>query len=351
MAAFGAGAALSFRLRRPTRDPIIILPYLGYGTPQKLTVRGRVLEDEGFTATGDADSRWRNLVRFWKRLESDEVPGARVYARSGGGAAEAVTDREGYFRLELATRAKAGWNPVELQLAENPRVRAQAGVLVPSLKARFGVISDIDDTIVASNVTNKLRMIFTVALTNARTRKPFPGVAAFYRALHANRNPIFYVSKSPWNLYAPLIEYLEIQGLPLGPLLLRDFGWRAEKEHKEKSIEDILRTYPKLKFVLLGDSGEKDPEIYAGVVRRHPARIRAIYIRSVNPKRTSEIEKLATEVAKTGCQLVLAPEAEPAATHAAAEGLIQASELRKVRAEKVLERSASKPAVSSGGLK
>lgn len=341
------------RIRRPSRDPIIILPYLGYGTPQKLTVRGRVLEDEGFTATGDADSRWRNLIHFWKRLESDEVPGARVRARCGRAGAEALTDREGYFRLELATRAKAGWNPVELELADNPRVKAKAGVLVPSREARFGVISDIDDTIVASNVTNKLRMIFTVALTNARTRKPFPGVAALYRALHAQRNPVFYVSKSPWNLYAPLIEYLEIQGLPLGPLLLRDFGWRAEKEHKEKSIEDILRTYPKLRFVLIGDSGEKDPEIYAGVVRRHPERIRAIYIRSVNPDpgRIGAIEALIKEVAKTGCQLVLAPEAEPAAAHAAAEGLIQASELRKVRAEKVLERSASKPAVSSGGLK
>ncbi len=339
------------RIRRPSRDPIIILPYLGYGTPQKLTVRGRVLEDEGFTMAADADSRWRNLVRFWKRLESDEVPGARVRARCGRAGAEALTDGEGYFRLELATRAKAGWNAVEVELAEDPRVKAKAGVLVPSMKARFGVISDIDDTIVASNVTHKLRMIFTVALSNARTRKPFAGVAAFYRALHAQLNPVFYVSKSPWNLYAPLIEYLEIQGLPLGPLLLRDFGWRAEKEHKEKSIEDILRTYPKLQFVLIGDSGEKDPAIYAGVVRRHPKRIRAIYIRSVDPKRIVQIENLAREVAKTGCQLVLAAEAELAAAHAAAEGLIQASELRKVRAEKASERSASKPAVSSGGLK
>ena len=341
------------RIRRPSRDPIIILPYLGYGTPQKLTVRGRVLEDEGFTATGDADSRWRNLVHFWKRLESDEVPGARVRARCGRAIAEALTDREGYFRIELTARGKAGWNAVELELADDPKIEAKAGVLVPFARARFGVISDIDDTIVASNVTNKLRMIFTVALTSARTRKPFPGVAAFYRALHAQLNPVFYVSKSPWNLYAPLIEYLEIQGLPLGPLLLRDFGWRPEKEHKEKSIEDILATYPKLSFVLIGDSGEKDPEIYAGVVRRHPERIRAIYIRSVNPdpRRIAAVEALIKEVAKTGCQLVLAAEAEPAAAHAAAEGLIQASELRKVRAEKVSESSASKPAVSSGRLK
>ena len=102
-------------------------------------------------------------------------------------------------------------------------------------------------------------MILTAALTNARTRKPFPGVAAFYRALHAGVNPFFYISKSPWNLYAPLVEYLEVQGLPLGPLLLRDFGLRPEKEHKRKAIEEILATYPKLKFILSGDSGEKTP--------------------------------------------------------------------------------------------
>ena len=59
--------------------------------------------------------------------------------------------------------------------------------------------------------------------------------------------------------------------------------------------------------MLSGDSGEQDPEIYADIVRRFPERIRAIYIRSVNKKRISAIQELAAEVAKTGCQLVLAP--------------------------------------------
>jgi phosphatidate phosphatase APP1 len=164
---------------------------------------------------------------------------------------------------------------------------------------------------------------------------------------------VFYVSKSPWNLFAPIVEYLEVQGLPLGPVLLRDFGLRPEKEHKRKALEDILATYPKLKFILIGDSGENDPEIYAGLVQRDPSRIRAIYIRSVSqdPTRIAAIERLIKEVAKTGCQLVLAPQAEPAAAHAAAEGLIQASELRAVRAEIVSETSSSKPAASSGALK
>ena len=354
-----APSSLWRRLARRWRDPVIVLPYLGYGTPRHLTVCGRVLEDEGFLPAAASDTRWRNLLSFYKRLESDEVAGARLQARFLGAQAETATDGEGYFKLQLpiSRRGPGAWQEVALELLDPPHVKATARVLIPSARARFGVISDIDDTIVRSQVTQKLRMILTVALSNARTRMPFPGVAAFYRALHAGVNPVFYVSKSPWNLYAPLVEYLEVQGLPRGPLMLRDFGLRPEKEHKRKAIEDILQTYPKLPFVLSGDSGEQDPEIYADIVRRFPKRIRAIYIRSVSPKRVAEIEKLAGEVAKTGCQLVLATEAVAAAAHAAAEGLIQASDLRLVRAERESEKSrsdessSSNAAVSSGALK
>ena len=165
-----------------------------------------MLEDEGFRPADTADGRWRNLIQFWKRLESDEVPGARVRA----GKVEAVTDREGYFRLELHGSFRAGWNEVELELVHPTKAKAIARILVPDKKAQFGLISDIDDTVVYSNVTRKLRMVFTAALSNARTRKPFKGVAAFYRALHAGVNPVFYVSKSPWNLFAPIVEYLSL---------------------------------------------------------------------------------------------------------------------------------------------
>jgi len=333
-----------------SRDPVVILPYLGYGTPKKLTVCGRVLEDEGFRPTADADSRWRNLIRFWQRLESDEVPGARVRARG----VETVTDREGYFHLELEGSFRPGWNEVDLELTHPVRSTATARVLVPSRRARFGVISDIDDTVVYSNVTRKLRMVMTAAFSNARTRKPFKGVAAFYRALHAGVNPVFYVSKSPWNLFAPIVEYLEVQGLPDGPVLLRDFGLFSDKNHKTRAIEQILRTYPALKFILSGDSGEQDPEIYADIVQRFPQRILAVYIRTVHRKRArlASLQSLISEVARTGCQLVLAPEAEAAAAHAAAEGLIQASDLRAVRSERVSdEKRSSNPAASTGGLK
>lgn len=335
------------------RDPIIIMPYLGFGTPRRLVVCGRVLQDEGIRPATRADRRWRNLVAFFKRMESDEVPGARLRAARGRVAVEAVTDREGYFRIALPG-AKSGWHQVRLELVRQPAIRAVAEALVPSPRARFGVISDIDDTIVRSNVTNRLRMLLTVALGNAHTRQPFPGAAAFYRALHGGANPFFYVSKSPWNLYAPLVEFMALQGLPRGPLLLRDFGLRMKKGHKEAAIEEILATYPKLAFVLIGDSGEEDPEIYAAVLRRHPERIRAIYIRSVNPspRRIAALERLIARVAKSGCQLVLSEDSVPAAAHAAGEGLLQPSELRRIRAEALSDESMpSSVAASTGALK
>jgi phosphatidate phosphatase APP1 len=297
-------------------------------------------------------------MAFYKHLESDEVPGARVLARLGARAAHGITDKEGYFSFGLRPPGRAGTlNTVRLELASDPSIGARAEVMVPSARARFGVISDIDDTVIQTNVISKMRMLLTVALSNAHTRKPFKGAAAFYRALHAGVNPFFYVSKSPWNLYPVLCEFFELQGLPHGPLLLRDYGLhllKRSKDHKRNTIEDILRTYPQLSFVLIGDSGEEDPELYAGVLRRHPERIRAIYIRSVDPApaRIRAIERLAAQVAKTGCQLVLAADSEAAAAHAAAEGLIQPSELRSVREDRRSDESmASKAAASTGVLK
>jgi phosphatidate phosphatase APP1 len=312
---------------------VIILPYLGYGTPQKLRLCGRVLQDEGFRPAAQSERRWRNFAAFFKRMESDVVPHARVIARFGASGVETFSDRQGYFSIGLEGPAAAGWNDIELELADRPAVRATGRVLVPSPRAAFGVISDIDDTVVYSNASRKLRMIVSIALSNARTRKPVKGVAAFYRALERGVNPFFYVSKSPWNLYVPLVEYLQVQGLPAGPLLLRDFGLRMEKDHKTRAIEEILGTYPALDFILVGDSAEQDPEIYSAIVRRHPQRIGVIYIRAAHrdPARGAAIDRLIKQVAKTKCQLLLAPDSEFAAAHAAAEGLISAADLGAIR--------------------
>jgi phosphatidate phosphatase APP1 len=351
------------RLRKITgfSHPLMIIPYLGYGTADKLLLGGRVLEDEGFTPASSADRTWRNLINMYTRFETDEVPGARLRAHFQGIEREVTTDNEGYFSLEIQPGAldSKPWQQVELELL-SPRspngqpVRSAGQVLVPSASVKFGIISDIDDTVISTNVGNKLKMILMVILSNEHTRKPFEGVAAFYRALQKgvagdDNNPIFYVSNTAWNLYTPLLEFLKLQAIPLGPLLLRDFGnhlffSKDSDNHKKNNIKLILDSFPHLPFVLIGDSGEQDPEIYTDIVREYPARIRIIYIRSVNrhPSRLAAIDKLVDKVRETGSQLVLTLDSEFAATHAAAEGLISTAELATVRSEKKKDQAAPK---------
>jgi phosphatidate phosphatase APP1 len=357
----GASQALyQLRKLRSSGKKLLILPYLGYGTAYGFSLRGRVLEDEGLSVQEREASGWENLISLYKRLESDQVPGARVLARYGEIEREAVTDSGGYFSIDLRLPQaldSAGWHTVELILLDpapqdDGTASATASVLIPPASARFGVISDIDDTVLWTNVTNKLNMLLMLARSNAHTRKPFKGVAAFYRALHEGAsgdecNPFFYVSSSPWHLFEPLLDFLRMQDIPIGPLMLKElglrklFGHERHSSHKLENIERIVRMYPQLQFVLIGDSGEQDPEIYAEVVRRYPKAVRVIYIRNVNPdpSRVEAIDRLIAEVRATGTQLILSPDSEFAATHAAAEGLIKAREMASIRIEKEIDET------------
>jgi phosphatidate phosphatase APP1 len=192
-----------------------------------------------------------------------------------------------------------------------------AQVLTPPPSARFGVISDIDDTVLVSHAASPFRMALTALLNNARTRSPFPGVAAFYQALQAGvrgdeQNPIFYVSSSPWNFYDLLVEFMQVNEIPAGPLLLRDYGRQnlrdiGHRDHKRGEIDALLAAYPALPFVLMGDSGQEDPEIYASVVQDFPDRILGIHIRDVTPgsaRRRQEIAALAEATAAAGAPLL-----------------------------------------------
>jgi phosphatidate phosphatase APP1 len=335
------------------RDPIQIVGYRGYGTAERSLVLGRVLQDEGVRAPHAAQSRWHNLLASLRRIESDPLPFARVLARVAAEQArheEIVADDEGFLRHWTSTprpTATPGWHSVSLELADAPNatpVRGTAEVLLPAPTATFGVVSDMDDTVLQSEVTSFLRAARMVLLENALTRLPFPGVAAFYRALErgatgAEANPIFYVSSSPWNLYDVIDGFLDAQRIPRGPLLLRDWdlGRLSERHvrHKSVVIREIFDTYPDMPFLLVGDSGQEDPEIYASLVRERPGRIKAIYIRNVTPaaERTARIQALAREVADAGSTLVLTDDTLTAARHSALHGWIASDALAEIGGE------------------
>ncbi|CAN5784078.1 App1 family protein [soil metagenome] len=338
------------------RDPYYIAAYRGYGRPGRVLVLARVLQDEGPARPDPGHSKARNLLAMLKRLESDPLPFARVRARLPAGERELVADDEGFVRdwLETDAGVSEGWGAVRLELPHSGDELApvtSAPVLIPAASASYGVISDMDDTVLQSEVTSFIRAAAIVLLENARTRLPFAGVAAFYRALAegapgGERNPIFYVSSSPWNLYDVIADFLEAAAIPAGPLLLRDWdfgpGLFRNAGHKTRLIREILDTYSTLPFILVGDSAQEDPEIYAEIVAAHPRRILAVYIRNVapHPERSAAVRRLTERVVAAGSTLVLADDTLTIASHAAAHGWIREAALPDIRGEKRADEGA-----------
>ena len=317
-------------------------PFLGHGTPTLVHVKGRVREETGVPAARPGDSAWDNLRATVRRFTATPVPDAPVLVRLADTGVEVRSDADGWFRADLhpSTPLPPGWHDVSSTLlaptADGP-VAAAAGsaVLVPPADAAFAIVSDLDDTVLVSGLTTPLRAVATVLLHNATTRTPFPGVAAFYRALRAgptgtHENPLFYVSSSPWNLYDMVTAFLDLREIPRGPLFLRAWGWDADAlpsgghgTHKSEVVLGLLDTYPDLPFVLIGDSGQEDPEIYRDLVLARPGRVSAVYIRDVtDPVRDAAVHAVAEQVRAVGVPFLLVPDTAAAAQHAAELGLI-----------------------------
>jgi len=303
---------------------IVISPYRGFGRANEMLVRGRVLGERVITRAKEAESLWRNVLNTYRRFQSDEIADARVRARYRDAVVESVTDEEGYFQIRLEPKELDAslWHAVGLELADG-NTTATAHVLLPPANAEFGVISDIDDTIVHTNATSLLGMVRSV-IRNAAARLPFEGVAALYRALHRDRNPIFYVSSSPWNLYELLHDFMQINEIPHGPMLLQDWGIDentllidSHEEHKLAQIRTLIEYYPTMRFVLIGDSGQHDPEIYLRVIRTHPQRIVAAFIRDVTPDlRDQAIARILEESNAAGVEMLYVRDSNEAMEHA-----------------------------------
>ena len=345
-------------LGRPARraqgaDGLVLEPYRGYGSQSEIFLIGRVFRQ---SQPNDADDRssLRVLLRdVRRRITRRPVRRASVTARFGGAEERVTTDQDGYFRVHLRPRSvppnEDGWHAINLILCATRPIHAWGQVFIPPPRCRFVVISDIDDTVMRTGVANKLKMLWRLFVADAESRVAFPGAAALYRALHAGStgneaNPMLYVSRAPWGIYGMLTEFFRQHAIPEGPVLfLREWGlsWRhplprRAKEHKRDLIDHMLTLYHDLPFVLIGDSGQHDPEVYAKIVDEHPGRVIAVYIRNVSrdADRLSAIERLAMTVTAAGSSLVLAADSVAIAEHAASLGLIASDAVADVAAER-----------------
>jgi len=322
------------RLRRGrSRTPghFRIEAYLGHGSAEGVVVRGRVLDDPPLSEAVEGEGVRAAVRRSLRGFLTDELPGVPLRVTVAGVSVEVVTDDEGYFLVRLRPdpdRLTAPWTTGTVELGDEYRGlpgghTVPVHVLVPAEEAAFGVLSDIDDTILETGVQRAGRMLLQTFTGSPLTRTPFPGAPELYRDLAAGVNPVFYVSSSPWNLHAFLVAFLRHRAFPLGPVLLRDLlGSAAGREQKHGRIQEILDLHPRLPFVLIGDSGEKDPEIYADIVRANPGRVLAVYIREVRlDPGDGRVEKV-SDSWEHDVPFVLAGDSDAVRRHARETGLL-----------------------------
>ena len=281
------------------------------GRPGELAIRGRVLKDPWKHEITPEAGRWENLRAAFHQFESDEVAGAECRISYLGQTVIARSDHEGYVeaRLTFEDPLDPGWHHPEVEIvaatggepSPDPR---KAGCVVPHPDSEFAVISDIDDTILISEVTKRIRMLTWTLFHNFHTRREHVGAAELYRYLHGpeGRNPVFYVSNSPWNLYQGIESFLSHRGFPDGGIYLRDFGIRGREKrrnHKRDTIVRLLERHRGLNFLLIGDAGEHDAELYATIIERFPDRILSAYIRCLDWGRADEEIRPSVERART----------------------------------------------------
>lgn len=324
-----------------------IVPYIGYANEKYTFITGEVTESYSISKPVEGQSRWSNLKAMLKRYAGRDIEGARVKISYNGFVREEVTDKYGIFKCAFehpeGQPDTGRWQTASIELLSVPgyksrRQEATAEVMVITGKPDFGVISDIDDTILVSYATQKLVKFRLMMVNNALTRMPFEGVSAFYRALQEgisakSFNPVFYVSNSEWNLYDLIYEFIDFNRIPKGPIFLRQFRIslvkspqlrEIRKNHKREVINRLFAAYPDMKFILIGDSGQHDPEVYSEMVKQYPGRVECIYIRDVGiPGHSARVQTISEHLHDAHkVEMVLVSDTEAAVRHAGLKGYI-----------------------------
>ena len=289
-----------WRRRTGREGAATVTPYAGYAHPSGVEIMGRVMEKRGEWSPLATDSRLSNLQGVGRLFATHERAYARATVEFEDERVSVTADEEGYLLTTLPPLPMPSatvWDEAVARLNDGSDDEpTPMPVLRVGSNARFGVVSDIDDTVMQTGAENIVRNLWTTFTGNALSRHVYSHVPELYRSLagfdrHANasdrerRNPIFYLSSSPWNLYTLIRDVLDGNGVPWGPIFLRDFGLDRNKfikgthgQHKIGNASRLLAQFDGLPFILIGDLGQADAEVYAEIVRRHGTQVAGVIL-------------------------------------------------------------------------
>jgi phosphatidate phosphatase APP1 len=274
---------LERRLRQRGWHPLI-RAHTGYGAPGWARVMARVV-----LTRQQANRKRLDKLRGWRSFATTPVNDTIVRIEIGDEVHETRTDRSGYIDCRVKGDLEPGWASV--RLTTEGAEPAEAPIRVVDPRVRFGVVSDIDDTVMVTALPRPLLAAWNTFVLDEHARMAVPGMAVLYERL-ANANPgapVFYISTGAWNVAPTLSRFLSRHLYPAGPLLLTDWGptadrlFRSGQEHKRTTLARLATEFPDIRWLLIGDDGQHDQEIYSEFAHDHPENVAAVAIRRLSP--------------------------------------------------------------------
>lgn len=306
---FGVWSRISTQVVRQWDWYPRVEPYVGYGTGDYSRLICRTVYAPKHAQSGELIRGIRGMLaipapRTHVQASIDDMPlntvqigVSEVYDKVDRtrdlGSEYAISDSAGYLDLVAEHRLVPGIHRVSYSVANRKPVSANLYTIPAS--AKVGIISDVDDTIMITQAPVPWKAAYNLLFLDPKKKASVPGMSVLFTRIADlfPGAPFFYLSTSPWNVESSIRNFITDHGFPEGPLLLRDLDPRPKTfvptgpQHKLEFAEQLMADFPDMKFILVGDDGQKDPTTYATIARRYPGRVLAIVIRELSPREST----------------------------------------------------------------
>jgi len=268
-----------------------VICYTGYGTAASVRILGRVVLMPR-RARGGLRKATREFVkrRGFRNFVTAPCVRAKVTLSIGDRVIHTTTDRGGYIDLRVRDHGLSpGWQTVTVRSAGSKPATAPVQIIADD--QRFGIVSDIDDTIITTLLPRPMIAAWNSFIRDESARQAVPGMARLYTELldaHPGA-PLVYLSTGAWNTYGFLSRFLKRHAYPIGAMIMTDWGptntgwFRSGLNHKREALLQLTRDFPQVSWLLVGDDGQHDLAIYSGFAEVAPENVRAIAIRQLSP--------------------------------------------------------------------
>ncbi|MFS4418243.1 App1 family protein [Maribacter sp. 2307ULW6-5] len=292
--------------------------YRGYANTAQIVVSGHIFKDKAPSDFPLNAKKLKFALNMIKLFRVKTLAHAEVSLRFRNQTFTTRSMKDGFFQfiIPYTVSIEPGWHSYQIRAQYHKVVQRAQGEFIKPYPGEFGFISDIDDTFLVSHSDTFFKKIYLLLTRNINKRKVFGDVVTHYQFLSTmgkksatQTNAFFYVSSSEWNLYPFITHFTHKHGLPKAVLKLKDikrgladflFTGGGSHDHKFHKIKHLLEFYPELRFVLLGDDSQKDPDIYLKICQMFPENVLAVYIRQTTSNKKTKVQAKLNKLSDLG---------------------------------------------------